>query len=187
MTCLIIHPQNNVRDFLTYSSIVRYICSQIEPPIQVNYVLLKKFEQYIDYIYSELDVKYIILEELTDNSVLKLLIGDHKNTKDRQFFGHFDKYRFDKFKGIFQSCLANDSKFDPYEMYEIEPSVQTKYFSFTRNARIEKSKWQNSLARFKFNYNTISSKGFRLPKLNLTETTLNVYLDAMFEESNFFD
>ena len=188
MTCLIVHPQNNVNDFLTYSSIVRYICSNNEPNIEVHYVVLKKFEQYIDYLYSGIDVKYILLEELSDNSVLRLLMGDHKNTKDRQFFGYFDKYRFDKFKGIFQSCVGNETKFDPYQLYEIEPSVWTNYFSFTRNARVEKSKWQNSLARFKFKYNAISSiKGFRLPKINLTETTLNVYLDSMFEESNFFE
>ena len=193
MTCLIVHPQNNVRDFLVYSSIVRYICQTYDPSIEIHYIVLDKFSQYCEYLYGDgLNIHYVYLDDLTDNNLLRLLMGDHKNTKDRQFYGYFDKYRFDTFKGMFQSHAGSlsleNSDFNPYEMYKIEPSVHTRYFAFTRNMRVETNKWKNSLERFKFKFNAISSiRGFQIPKAYITETTLNVYLDSMFTETNFFE
>jgi len=192
MSCLIVHPQNNVKDFLIYSSIVRFICKSRSADIEIHYVVVTKFAQYCDYLYGDdLHIQYIYMDELTDNNLLRLQMSSkHKNTKDRQFFGFSDKYRYDEFKGRYQRLLLNSdtSEFNPFEMYEIDPSVLTKYFFFTRNQPVENLKWKNSLERFKFKYNAISSiKGFKIPKMFITETTLNVYLDSMFTELNFFE
>ena len=182
--CLILHHQDTVQDIIIHTGIVRYLYELYEEKVII--IVKKECEDLFGNHYGDLEnITYEIVDDLSVNTIFKLVMNKYKNYKQRMFFGDYDKYRLDSYKNIFKTKFK-EQNYDPYRMYNFDDSIR---YSMFKTDCINKDCMKlvgmiRSVANMDYR---IFSKGSLVPKVYLRNSTIAVHIDKIFNISNFFD
>lgn len=182
--CLIIHPQDDIRDIIDHTGLVREFYETHNG--KVIYFVKRKIENLIKKHFSDLtNIKYEIVDELDKKTIFKYMLSQYKNCKIRMFFGPFDKLRLDSYKNVFESKY-NNHNYDPYAMYGFDGSI--RYDKFRINVNEDDDMKTINLLKSVANMDyRIFSSGKEIPIIYKRNSTIAIQIDRVFDIKNYFD
>lgn len=182
--CLIIHPQDNIRNIIDHTGLVREFYETHNG--NVIYFIKKNIEKLIKKHFSDLpNVKYEVVDALDKKTILKYMLSEYKNSKIRMFFGTFDKLRLDSYKNVFESKYNNEN-YNPYTMYGFNESIRYDKFriNINENDDMKTINLLKSVANMDFR---IFSSGTSIPIVYKRNSTIAIQIDRVFDIKNYFD
>ena len=182
--CLILHNQETVQDILIHTGLVRHLYEVYEQKVII--IVKSQCHNMFNNHYGDLsEMIYEVVDDLSTNTIFKLIMNKYKNFKHRMFFGGFDKYRLDSHKNIFKTKF-NEQNYDPYLMYGFEESI--RYSKFKTDSINKDCMKLVGMIRSVANMDyRIFSKGCIIPRVYKKNSTIAVHIDKIFDITNFFD
>jgi hypothetical protein len=180
---LILHPQDNIKDILLYTGIVRYLYETQKE--QIVYFVTSKFEGLLKKHFHDLDnLQYEVLDDFSTKSVFKFIMGKYKDVKIRNFLGSFDKFRLDNKKNLCQNY--DTDTFNPYTLYGFDNSIQFTHFKTNcyESDDVHLLKMIKSIANWDYR---IFSNRTNIPAKYKKNSVIALHVDKVFKETNFFD
>lgn len=182
--CVIIHPQDNIKDIIEHTGLIRESYETHDG--KVIYFIKKEIETLVKkHFYDLTKINYEVVDNLDKTTIFKYMLGQYKNCKIRLFFGMFDKLRLDSYKNVFESKYNNEN-YNPYTMYGFDESIRYDKFriNILEDDDMKTLKLLKSVANM--NYRIFAS-GPGIPIVYKRNSTIAIQIDRVFDIKNYFD
>ena len=170
-----VHPQNSLRDFFVYASVLRKIRQDNSEPKTIYYFVLEKYAKHLPYLINDLkNITTVNVGSLNPNSLRTFIQFCRKyNTANKECFGENDIFRNDIYKDVHEGM---ESEYD-LMVYGISDDVIFDNFRyFPKHSMKDHAKF---IHKFTSNINIVSSTS-HLEKLNMKPSGVLVDFSKMF-------
>lgn len=176
-----VHPQNSLRDFFVYSSVLRKITKDISDSKQIYYFVLEKYRMHLPYFIDDLkNITPVKVGSLDPRSLKTFIQFCRKyNTAYKECYGEQDIFRNDIYKN---AHLAMKSEYD-LMVYNISDDVIFENFRyFPKHFLKDKAKF---IKKFTNSIQIVSSLS-HLEKMEKKPSGVLVDFEKMFPKEDDF-
>tara|TARA_Y100000389_G_scaffold181569_1_gene197340 strand:- start:10956 stop:11687 length:732 start_codon:yes stop_codon:yes gene_type:complete len=179
-----IHPQNNLKDMLIYSSVLRKIREETSETINIIYFILKKNEEHLQYLIPDLkNIDFVKVDSLHPNSMkLFMMFSRLYNSATKLCYGENDTFRSDAYNN---AHLSMSHEYD-LSVYDISDEIIFEKFKYF--PKVSKKNHALFIKKFTHSINIVSSLK-HLKEMGLNNSGILIDFGKMFakEDVSFHD